>query len=78
MKKEYDFSKSKKNPYAKELKQQVTMLIDRETVTYFKQLAADTGIAYQLLINMFLRDCAETHKRPAIKWVKSEPKRKRA
>ena len=78
MRKEYDFTKSKKNPYAKALKQQVTMLVDKEAIAYFKELAAETGIAYQLLINMFLRDCAESHKRPSLKWSRSAPKKRRA
>jgi uncharacterized protein (DUF4415 family) len=78
MRKEYDFTKSKKNPYSKALKQQVTMLVDKEAVAYFKELADETGIGYQLLINMFLRDCAESHKRPSLKWVKALPKKRHA
>ncbi len=75
MKKEYDFSKSKRNPYTKELKQQVTMLIDRETVSYFKELSTETGIRYQLLMNMFLRDCADAQLRPSLKWIKKDQKK---
>lgn len=70
MKKEYDFSKSKKNPYAKSLKRQITMLVDKETIEYFKGLALETGIAYQLLINLYLKECAEAHKKPSLKWQK--------
>jgi uncharacterized protein (DUF4415 family) len=75
MRKEYDFKKSKKSPYPKALKQQVTMLVDKEAVAYFKELAEETGIGYQLLINMFLRDCAESHKRPSLKWVKTSARK---
>jgi len=78
MRKEYDFSKSKRNPYAKALKQQVTMLVDKEAISYFKELAAETGIAYQVLISMFLKDCADSHKRPSLKWAKNTPKKKQA
>lgn len=39
MRKEYDFKNSKKNPYAKKLKQQITILLDKEAVAYFKELA---------------------------------------
>jgi uncharacterized protein (DUF4415 family) len=60
MKKEYDFSKSKKNPYAKKTKQQVTILLDKEAVAYFKDLAVETGIAYQVLINLYLKECAQS------------------
>ena len=68
MKKSYDFSKGKKNPYAKRLKKQVTIRLDEGTLGYFKELAEDTGIRYQTLINLFLRDCAEGKKRPSMKW----------
>ncbi|HNX24793.1 MAG TPA: antitoxin [Spirochaetota bacterium] len=54
MKKEYDFSKMKsvKNPYAK----------------YLKKLAKETGITYQNLINLYLADCAESHKKLKLVW----------
>ncbi len=58
MRREYDFSKGKKNPYARRLKRQVTIRLDEMTIEYFKDLAEDTGIPYQTLINLYLRDCA--------------------
>jgi uncharacterized protein (DUF4415 family) len=63
MKKNYDFSKSKPNPYAQRLKQQVTILLDKEVVAYFKQLAEETGVPYQVLINVYLKECAQDRKR---------------
>ena len=69
MRKGYDFSKSQKNPYAKMLKRQITIRIEEETINYFKNLAAESGIPYQNLINMFLRDCAHAQKKPALKWA---------
>ena len=39
MKKEYDFSKSRKPPYASKLKKQVTIRLDTSSVDYFKKLA---------------------------------------
>ena len=63
MRKEYDFKDSKKNPYAKALKQQVTILLDREAVAYFKKLAVETGIAYQALMNLYLKECAQMKKK---------------
>lgn len=69
MRKEYDFSKSRKNPYVKLLKKQITIRIEEETIDYFKRLAAESGIPYQNLINMFLRDCASSKKRPVVKWA---------
>ena len=68
MRKEYDFSKARKNPYASLLKKQVTIRLDRETIKYFKQLAADAGIPYQTLINLYLRDCAASGRKLAIEW----------
>ena len=69
MKREYDFSHARANPYAKRLKRSVTIRLDDATIAYFKSLAAETGIPYQTLINSYLRDCAEMGKRPAMRWV---------
>jgi predicted DNA binding CopG/RHH family protein len=68
MRKEYDFSKAKRNPYAKRLKRQVTMRLDEVTVRYFKALADETGIPYQTLINLYLRDCAATGRKLTMNW----------
>jgi predicted DNA binding CopG/RHH family protein len=69
MKKEYDFSKARPNPYARRLKRSVTIRLDETTLTYFKSLAEETGIPYQTLINSYLRDCANAGRRPAMQWV---------
>ena len=63
MRKEYDFSKSVKNPYAKHLKKQVTLRLGVDVVEYFKKLADETGIPYQNLINLYLQDCAQSSKK---------------
>ena len=68
MRKEYDFSKSIKNPYIKNLKKQITIRIDDETIKYFKDLSNHIGISYQNLINMYLSDCAQSHKKLKFKW----------
>ncbi len=70
MRDHYDFAKMKgrKNPYTKYLKQPVTMRIDRDTVAYFKQLSDETGIPYQTLINLYLRDCAINQRRLNMVW----------
>jgi predicted DNA binding CopG/RHH family protein len=68
MRKEYDFSKGKRNPYAKRLKRQVTIRLDEATIAYFKGLAEDTGIPYQTLINLYLRDCATSRRKLSMKW----------
>ncbi|MEN8262489.1 MAG: CopG family antitoxin [Nitrospirota bacterium] len=71
MRKEYEFDKMKgrKNPYAKKLKKQVTIRMEVDIIDYFKQLAQETGIPYQNLINLYLRDCVQSHRKPSIKWA---------
>jgi len=75
MRKEYDFSRSRKNPYAKQLKRQITIRLDTIAVEYFKQLAAELGMPYQNLINLFLRDCALQRRRPNVQWPEATSKR---
>jgi predicted DNA binding CopG/RHH family protein len=70
MRKQYDFSHARANPYAARLKRSVTIRLDQGTIAYFKDLAAETGIPYQTLINSYLRDCAVTRRRPATRWVR--------
>jgi uncharacterized protein (DUF4415 family) len=71
MRAHYDFSKMKgeKNPYIKNLKQPVTIRLDKASVEYFKKLATELGMPYQNLINLYLRDCAMNHKRLKLKWA---------
>jgi uncharacterized protein (DUF4415 family) len=71
MKKEYDFSNAKRNPYAKRLKKQVTIRLDAATVEYFKALSEETGVPYQTLINLYLRDCATKERKLSMSWKAS-------
>ncbi len=71
MKKHYDFSKARKNPYAKRLKKQITIRLDQPTIEYFKGVADTSGIPYQTLINLYLRDCAEKGRRLSMEWKAS-------
>ncbi len=68
MRKNYDFTAGKKNPYAKRLKKQVTIRLEEGTIAYFKDLAEEVGIPYQTLINLYLRDCAASSRRLALEW----------
>ena len=68
MRTNYDFSAGTKNPYAKRLKQQVTIRLERDVVRYFKVLSVETGIPYQNLINLYLRECATESRRPSLRW----------
>lgn len=72
MKKEYNLNKMKgrNNPYANRLKKQITIRLDSTTIEYFKNLANETGFSYQTLINFYLKDCADNHKKPKIQWIK--------
>ena len=71
MRKEYDFAKMKgrRNPYARELKKQITIRLGVDVLEYFKDLAEETGIPYQNLINLYLRDCVVSKKRPSLSWA---------
>ncbi len=70
MKKEYDLSKmkSRKNPYASKLKKPVTMRLGEDVINYFKGMAEDSGVPYQSLINLYLRDCIAQHRKVDISW----------
>ena len=71
MRKEYDFSKAKKNPYARRLKRQITLRIDEPTIEYFRSLSEASGIRYQTLINLYLRDCAVQRRKLSMQWQAS-------
>ncbi len=68
MRKEYDFSKSRKNPYAAQLKKQITIRLDEESISYFKTISEKVGIPYQSLINLYLRDCATSGRKLDLNW----------
>jgi len=68
MREEYDFSNARKNPYAGRVKKQITINLDSSSIEYFKGLAAETGIPYQTLINLYLKDCAENKRKPDLSW----------
>ena len=70
MKKEYDLStmKRRKNPFASRLKKQVTIRLGVDVIDYFKALADETGMSYQNLINLYLRDCVLSNRKPVLEW----------
>ncbi len=71
MKDEYDLSRMKRrrNPYAKRLKRQVTMRLGVDVIRYFKDMAKETGIPYQKLINLYLSDCVQSARTLQLEWV---------
>ncbi|HEY4081944.1 MAG TPA: BrnA antitoxin family protein [Burkholderiaceae bacterium] len=70
MKPEYDLSKlrSRKNPYAAKLKKPVTIRLSEDVVEYFKDMASETNVPYQSLINLYLRDCIAKNRKVQINW----------
>ena len=68
MKAEYDFSEARRNPYAKKLKKQITIRLEEPTIDYFKDLASEMDVPYQTLINLSLRDCAQSERKLNLKW----------
>ena len=68
MRKEYDFSAARKNPYASQLKKQITIRLDEEAIDYFKSISEEVGIPYQSLINLYLRDCAASRRKLNLNW----------
>ena len=70
MREEYDIKSlnPRKNPYARQLKKQVTIKIDISTIDYFKDLSEENGIPYQTLINMYLSDCARNKRKLQMNW----------
>lgn len=68
MREEYDFSNARKNPYAAQLKRQITINLDSSTIDYFKTQSETAGIPYQTLINLYLRDCAANKRQLNLSW----------
>ena len=68
MRKEYDFTHARPNPYARRLKRPVTIRLDEGTIGYFRELSEELEVPYQTLINSYLRDCAEQRRRPSMRW----------
>ena len=67
---EYDIDKlnPRPNPYAKELKKQITIKISPSVIDYFKGESMETGIPYQTLINLYLDDCVKKKKKLELTW----------
>ncbi|MBM3377714.1 MAG: BrnA antitoxin family protein [Betaproteobacteria bacterium] len=68
MRKEYDFSSAQRNPYASQLKKQITIRLDEDSIDYFKAISEQVGIPYQSLINLYLRDCAAHNRKLELSW----------
>ena len=73
MRESYDIKNlnPRKNPYSKELKQQITIKLSQVVIEYFKSESEETGIPYQTLINLYLSDCVKEKRKIDIKWNKA-------
>jgi uncharacterized protein (DUF4415 family) len=69
MRKRYDFSKSIPNPYVRKAKRQITIRLDADTIDYFKALSTRSGVPYQNLINLYLRDCTAAKRQLKMEWA---------
>ncbi len=58
MRDEYDFSKARRNPYAKRLNTEITVSVCNEAINYFVQQSEETGIPFQTLVNAVLMNYA--------------------
>ena len=65
--------RSRKNPYVRFLKRQITIRINNHAIEYFKDLSKETGISYQTLIDSYLTDCAQHHRKPVTRSRQSQP-----
>jgi uncharacterized protein (DUF4415 family) len=74
MRRHYDFSKGRPNPYAKRLKKQITLRLDEPIIEYFKGLSKETAIPYQTLINLYLRECATSGRHLKLAWPSGKPR----
>ncbi len=70
MKKSYDMTGSTQNPFARRLKRQLTIRVDNFSLSYFKDMAATSGLSYQTLINLYLRDCVSSRRKINLKWAR--------
>jgi uncharacterized protein (DUF4415 family) len=71
MRDEYDFDtmEARPNPYAGRLKKQVTIRLGEDVIAYFKKMADESGVPYQNLINLYLRDCAAHGRKLTMTWA---------
>ena len=70
MREHYDIEKldPRPNPYVKQAKKQMTINVSVAAIDYFKEMAAETGIPYQTLINLYLTDCASRRLKINMVW----------
>lgn len=70
MREEYDIKNlnPRRNPYPDKMKDKITINLDTFTVDFFKAMSVETGLPYQTLINLYLRDCAKNNRKIDLSW----------
>ena len=61
---EYDFSLTRRNPYAAQLKQAVVIPLDADSAAYFQTLAEELHTTTEALIHQYLQDCVKQRRKP--------------
>lgn len=61
MKDEYDFTGAIRNPYMAKYKNQVSIMLDDETLAFLKEQAKVQQVPYKTLASLFLAYCAKEH-----------------
>ena len=61
----HDFSHARSNPYARSINRSITVALDPAAVSYFEQVAAQTGFTTEQLLQDCLRESVLNGWRPA-------------
>lgn len=61
---EYDFSRTRRNPYAAQLKQAVIIPLDADNFACFQPLAEELHTTTEALIHQYLQDCVKQQHKP--------------
>lgn len=64
----HGFIASRMNPYASLLEKPEDILLDEQSIAYFKSVSAETGTPCQGLIDMYLEEYAASGKRLDLAW----------
>ena len=66
---EYDFSRTRRNPYAAQLKKAVIIPLDADSAAYFQTLAEELHTTTEALIHQYLQDCVKQRRKPQHHWT---------
>ena len=69
LRKTYNKSFKKFSSFVIVNEKQVTIRMGQDVISYFKAMSEDTGIPYQSLINLYLKDCVSNHRKINLSWA---------